>query len=252
MSRIDAAVFLAAGRGLRLGPRGHLIPKGFLELDGVTLTERAIGRLRAAGIDDIVIVTGHLRGHYEALVDRLGGGLRTVFNPDFATLGSGHSLAVGLAATEGDVLVLESDLVWETRALAAVIEPPGDSVLLVSGPTDSGDEVWVWADPRADRPRLATMSKRRDHRREAPWGELVGLTRVGADLRAALAHEIGRATAETPLVDYETCLVGACRTAPVELARMEDLIWSEIDDEAMYARVRAEVWPRIRAAGDDG
>lgn len=246
MSRIDAALFLAAGRGVRLGPRGHLIPKGFLELDGITLVERAVGQLRAAGIEEIVVVTGHLAGHYEALAERLGGGVRTVFNPDYARLGSGHSLAVGLAATPGEVLVLESDLVWEGRALEAVRDAEGDSVLLVSGETASGDEVWVWADPEAPAPRLGGMSKQRRHRPEAAWGELVGLTRIGPALRPVLAAEIARATAEKPLVDYETCLVGACRTAPVELVRIEDLAWSEIDDEGMYARVVAEVWPRIR------
>lgn len=247
MDKPEAAIFLAAGRGLRLGARGREIPKGFLEIGGEALVERAIGHLRAAGIAEIVLVTGHLAEQYDALAARLGGGVRTVFNPHFATRGSGWSLAAGLAATRGDAVLLESDLIWERAALAAILAAPAPSTLLASGPTAGGDEVWVWADGDARRPVLGAMSKRRDLRPEAPFGELVGLTRIGAALRDALVPTIEGAVAADPMADYESCLVAAGARAPVDLLRLDDLAWAEIDDETMLARAVAEVVPRIRA-----
>lgn len=246
MTRPRCALFLAAGRGLRLGPRGREIPKGFLEIGGRTLVERAVERLVAAQIEEIVFVTGHLHDRYDALARRYDGRVRTVFNPDFATRGSAHSLAVGLAAVgEGDVLVSESDLVWETRALSTVLDHAGPSCLLVSGRTDAGDEVWVWAAPGDAPPRLDDMAKRRDLRPDEPHGELVGLTRVGALLRARLVGAIAEAV--DPMADYESRLVAAAKSVPLPLMRVDDLIWAEIDDETMYARARTAVWPRIVA-----
>jgi len=249
---IDRALFIAAGSGLRLGRRGIELPKGLLQIGDTTLMERAIGLLRGAGLTDITIVTGHLRERYDALAADLGPGIRTVFNADFATHGASRSLAVGLAAVPGPLLMLESDVVWEKRALDAMLACRSDSSLLTSGPTRAGDEVWVWAGGAAGRPTLETMSKNRSFRPDAPFGELVGLLRIGEALRKRLLDVIRRAEAARPDVAYETCLSAAAADLPVDLVHVDDLVWGEIDDEAMYARVREKVWPFIAAAGEAG
>ncbi|TCT04022.1 phosphocholine cytidylyltransferase family protein [Aquabacter spiritensis] len=246
MARVDQAVFLAAGRGVRLGPRGREIPKGFLEVGGTSLIERAVGLLNAAGIRDVTIVTGHLHAHYDALARRLPG-VRTVHNPDFAESGSARSLAVGLAATEGPLLLLEADAIWEKAALTAVLRKTYPSLLLASGPTGGGDEVWIWAQSGTPRPVLDFMSKRCATRRGPPFGELVGITRIGAAFRAALLATEDRFFTSDPKGDYEDWLIAAATRVPLPLRRIDDLVWAEIDDEAMYARARATVWPRLAA-----
>ena len=248
MAQIDQALILAAGRGMRLGPRGREMPKGFLQIGGLALIERAIGKLRQAGFTQITIVTGHLAQHYEDLAGRLGEGIRLIHNPDYATRGSGHSLAVGLSAVQGDFLLLESDLIWELAAVVTLLKHAKSSVMLTSGPTAAGDEVWVWAeDETADRPTLGTLSKRRETRPSTPFGEMVGITRISAELSDELRSRIAIASIADPMIDYESCLVAASRIVPTDLLRLETLAWAEIDDETMYARVRDMVWPRIRA-----
>ena len=64
---IEQALILAAGRGVRMGPRGQSIPKGFIELGGTTLIARSLALLAAAGIEEATIVTGHLGERYEQL-----------------------------------------------------------------------------------------------------------------------------------------------------------------------------------------
>ena len=54
------AVVLAAGAGARLGGR----PKALLELGGVPLILRQLVALSGAGVDEVVVVTGH---HAEAI-----------------------------------------------------------------------------------------------------------------------------------------------------------------------------------------
>ena len=57
---IRTAVILAAGMGIRLKERGKLTPKSCLRLGKKPIIEESILRLLDAGIQRIVIVTGHL------------------------------------------------------------------------------------------------------------------------------------------------------------------------------------------------
>ena len=246
MSGVTTAVFLAAGRGLRLGPRGEETPKGLIDVGGRSLMDQALDKLEDFGLSDIVIVTGHLAHQYEAFVQRRGPSVRTVYNPKFATLGSGHSLLVGLGEVEPPFLLLEADLLWERAALDGVLSSGADSTLLISGPTCSGDEVWVWGETAGDGDGLQAMSKNKALREVPPRGELVGLTRLGARACALLHDIIPRLEAHDPMVDYESCLVATSLRAPIRLRKIEDLAWGEIDDEIMLAHARDVLFAEIQ------
>lgn len=240
-----AAVVLAAGMGTRLGELGTRIPKGFLELGTLPIVEESILKLLAAGVPRIVVVTGHLPEPYRGLAARYRGAVELVHNPHFAETGSLHSLACAWATLDEDFLLLESDLVYERRALAACLDQ-GPDVLLVSGPTRSGDEVWV----RAPEGRLEDMSKDRSRLAGEPVGELVGITRISRRLGRALARVADQLRDGRGLTraHYETeGLVRACRQVPVMVNLVPDLVWAEIDDAAHLARARERVYPAIVA-----
>ena len=59
MTRVAQAVLLAAGRGSRLGELTASFPKALLEVGGRPILFRILDGLVAAGIRDIVVVTGH-------------------------------------------------------------------------------------------------------------------------------------------------------------------------------------------------
>jgi len=90
---IRTAVILAAGMGTRLEQIGSMIPKGFLQFSERPIIEESILKLRAFGIDRIVIVTGHLHFFYEGLRARYPDLITTVHNPALRTVGQ-HVLAV--------------------------------------------------------------------------------------------------------------------------------------------------------------
>ncbi len=75
------AVILAAGMGTRLRDAHSGMPKGFVELDGTPIIEMSLLRLEAAGITDVVIVTGYAAEHYAALAERYRGVVRPPPNP---------------------------------------------------------------------------------------------------------------------------------------------------------------------------
>lgn len=67
------AMILAAGRGERLRPITDEIPKALVEVSGKALLEYHLERVRAAGIETVVI---NLGWHGERIVERIGSGER--------------------------------------------------------------------------------------------------------------------------------------------------------------------------------
>lgn len=239
---VTTAVILAAGRGLRLAGEVADRPKGFITFGERPIVEESIEELRRAGMREVIVVTGHLADHYEALVARCGGLVRTVRNERYAESGSMYSLWCARTLTQGPFLLLESDLVYEPRALTTLLEGPAEDAVLLSGPTGAGDEVWV----QVKDGRLADMSKRRADLSAPPAGELVGIARVSAPLFALMCGIAERAFRNTLFYDYETgCLVAAARERPIACPLVPDLVWGEIDDPAHLARVRERIYPQV-------
>jgi len=242
---IETAVILAAGCGIRLGPLGRLIPKGFLQLQlqldaqrGPIVVE-SIERLQARGIRRVIIVTGHLRSFYDDLRARMDGLVMTVHNPRFAHSGSWYSLACARDLLRGeDFLLLESDLVYEGRALDAALGSPHADVVVVSGPTGSGDEVYVAAQGE----RITAISK--DLALQATSvGELVGISKFSGRLFGRLLERFDGDLG----IEYETgALASIAPHEPISYTLLEDLVWAEIDTPADFARVRTLVYPRLK------
>ena len=242
------AVFLAAGRGVRMGARGKVMPKGLMSIGQHTFLEEAVATLRAHEIDAIRVVTGHLAKQYTSLIAGKLGDLAECHNANFADKGSLHSLLVGLDGVQGPCLIVESDLVFEPRAIAAAIAEPMHSALLTSGPTGAGDEVYVWADARAPGQCLRDLSKIATRWDDPAHGELVGVTHLTADAVIHLKKIGPRMVDADAMADYESGLVALGREHPITCPKIDDLAWAEVDDEAMLARAAAEVYPRIQAA----
>ncbi len=92
-------VLLAAGQGSRMGG----VPKCLLRLDGVTLLERHLSAMAEAGIDRIVVVTGHYHDRTEPLAATFP--VTLVRNPD-PDAGQPSSVRLGVQALGGDVDLL--------------------------------------------------------------------------------------------------------------------------------------------------
>ena len=240
------AVILAAGRGIRMGTRGRSSPKGLLGFGERSFVEQSVRSLLAAGVGRVRLVTGHLAEAYRENAALNALGVDLCHNPDYAGSGSLQSLLVGIEGLDGPCLVLESDLIYEPRALRIASEDR--SLVLVSGPTGAGDEVYVWTGGGDGGHGLRGISKNRRAFAEAPFGELVGITMLAAPAVLALQRSGWEWRGPDGQADYESGLVRLGQEVPVACDRIEDLAWAEIDDEAMFRRAAELVHPRIRAA----
>ena len=112
------AIILAAGCGSRLRPLlADALPKGAFELDGIPIVEQSVQRLIAAGIEHIYIGTGHGQYWYQELAKRYPQ-ITCIHNSIYADSGSMHTLSLVAKKCTQDILIVESDLIFEQRALA--------------------------------------------------------------------------------------------------------------------------------------
>jgi CTP:molybdopterin cytidylyltransferase MocA len=88
------AVLLAAGEGRRMGG----LPKPLIRLQGVPLISRQLVALSGAGVDEVVVVTGHAR---EAIEDEVRSYVVTLAHNDAYADGQQGSVRAGLAALSG-------------------------------------------------------------------------------------------------------------------------------------------------------
>jgi len=234
------AIILAAGQGMRLRPTIDDRPKGLIDVAGEPLVGRSMRLLRAHGIERVTIVAGYRADQFRDFASRRAD-VDVVVNEDYAATGSMASCAVAIdAGVDGDILLLESDIVYEARALAAILAAPTRDATLVSGPTGAGDEVWV----HAVEGRLRAMSKRAEDLASSV-GEFVGITRLSAEAAAMMREAFAEFVARHGhgRMDYEMgALIAVAGRTPIAVVVVPDLRWGEIDDERQYARVAAMRW----------
>ena len=244
---VSTAVILAAGRGVRLGHDFRDRPKGFIECQGTTLVGRSLALLKSCGIRHVVIVTGHCADFYDELARQSGGFITTQFNERYANNGSLVSLGVALSTVEAPCLVLDSDIVYERRGLAALLSCPMENAALVSGTTDSGDEYYTWADAVPDQPLplVRRLSKSLSDEPDAPLGEHVGIIKMGGTLAQKIRAAAPQRVKAQPMAFYEDCLIDQLPGCPMGAVHVPDLVWCEVDDQRMLERARARVFPRL-------
>ncbi|MBA4342775.1 MAG: nucleotidyltransferase family protein [Methylibium sp.] len=134
---VIGAVLLAAGAGSRLGHR----PKSLLELGGVPLIRRTLIALSGAGVDEVVVVTGHHADLIEPVVQEFPVTLVRNLAPDE---GQVSSQRLGLGALVGKldavIVALADQPLLNAQDISALIgawkkRPSGIEVLhpLVNG-----------------------------------------------------------------------------------------------------------------------
>jgi choline kinase len=120
------AVIVAAGRGSRL--RAGCKPLAIVA--GVTLLERALATVRAAGIRRYVVVVGSLDGPVASFRRRRRPDVELVCAPDHAR-GNGATVVARLARAGGRCLVMMVDHLREPSTLERVLAADGELVFAV-------------------------------------------------------------------------------------------------------------------------
>lgn len=113
-----SAIILAAGESKRMGQAKMLLP-----WKKSTVLQTVIATVQAAGVDDILVVTGGARQQVEALVEAPA---RTIFNADYVQGEMLSSIQTGLAAQKSEaraaLIVLGDQPQIEESSVRRIIE----------------------------------------------------------------------------------------------------------------------------------
>lgn len=183
------AIILAAGTASRLRPLTLHTPKCLLKVGERTLLQRSMDALISNGIREFVIVTGYLHTQIEDFVSKTyGDSINVCFihNKDYETTNNIYSLWLARPKAEGEeVLLLDSDLLYDAKIVEQVLADKHDNVLTLIR-HELGEEemkVVMGADGA-----ITEISKTCDPALAA--GESLGIERMGKAYTTALYKEL--------------------------------------------------------------
>lgn len=109
------AVILTAGRGTRLKPLTDFVPKPLLPIDGKPVLQCVIESMKDAGIDDLLIGTGHGSEMLKRFVDTLHLDRVRYFSCDDETGGMLSGLGAASSLLNQDFLLTASDTIFPAK-----------------------------------------------------------------------------------------------------------------------------------------
>ncbi|MGV7215409.1 phosphocholine cytidylyltransferase family protein [Bradyrhizobium sp. UFLA05-112] len=247
------AIILAAGLGSRLRPLTETRPKPLIEVHGRPILHNALGNLAALGVSETTIVVGYRKDDITASCGDAYGNMKITYveSSEFERTGSAYSLWLARdTLMNGDVFLLEGDVIFECSALSRLLEHEGDVAAV-----DIFDEMMTGS---------AVLLSEDDYVRE------FRLNQSNADLSTDLLYKtinlfrFGRNTLKEHLVSrldalfasgggtafVEQVLAGliADDKLRIKAALCDDLKWFEIDSTAdlrMAERIFRSERPRL-------
>jgi choline kinase len=239
------AIILAAGKGKRLDAIRGDDPKCLLDIGGVSLIERQIQALKAAGIDDITVVVGFGKEHVQT---RCGDQVRYVENEIHEQTNSLYSLWLARDRLQDGFIVLNADVLFHTQLLADLISAPHENALLISDQrlTPMGDEEMK---VKLRDGVVIDISKQMDPA-EAD-GENVGIVKFGPAGAALLIEQMDALVAAGNLKEWAPRAFRAfALTQPLHAISTRGLPWIEIDFPEDYTCAVEKILPEIITSGD--
>jgi len=191
-------VILAAGMAKRLRPLTDTQPKCLLKVGERTLLERTVDAQLAAGINELVVVTGYrggmirdfLTNHYPTLT------IHFIHNADYEHNNNIFSLWMTRPYTDGkDFLLMDSDILLDPKLVKTIVEQAG-TALALNRHECGEEEIKIIVDSEDRVVELSKTCSIAD-----AIGESVGVERIASDYSTALFRELEQMIEREGLID---------------------------------------------------
>jgi choline kinase len=238
-------IVLVAGAGRRLLPLTEDLPKTLLSVaDDVSILDIALHNLASAGVENVVLVTGasshQVDSRLEALQDRHGVKLRTVFNDKALVWNNAYSLWLAREFFAEGVLLCNGDTVHPESVERTILAAPAAEITLAMDDVKplAEEEMKIILD---DDGHMQRINKAIDPADAA--GEYIGVTRIAgtaADGLAAALEQTWRRDNGLYYEDgYQTYVDNG---GTVTVAPIGEVPWVEVDNHDDLARAREIAW----------
>lgn len=246
------AIILAAGLGLRLQQQpGKQFPKCLLRFDGLTLLERHLRLLDAAGVTEVVLALGFEPDQVKEELARSGRDLEIVINTryDLGSVLTVHTVADAMTRG-GDVLLMDADVLYDERIMTELVA--GDTVnrLLIDRDFEAGDEPVKLC--LKDGVPVELRKQLMADLQYDTIGESVGFFRFKQDCARRLAEIVkGYVDAGRANMPHEEAVRDLLleRSHVFDTADVTGAPWIEIDFPGDVSRAAEEVLPQLLPVG---
>lgn len=232
------ALIIAAGYGSRL--RDIADSKPLAPIAGVPLLELGVRQARAAGVERVVVVTGHhaieIEKFLPSLSNRIGIPVVSERLQHWSTP-NGYSVIAGAAKIEGDYLLMMADHIFsggildklakqgmKSRGVTLAIDRRTDNPLV-----DPDDATWVKTDPDG---RIEVIGKNIPEYDAVDCGAFLATPELARAIQTAINQ--GKSGS---LSDGMQLLADAGRAATMDIG---DAWWMDVDDPRAHAMAEAE------------
>ncbi len=237
------AIILAAGVGKRLAPLTDQNPKCLIEIGGKTLLERYLESLEEFSIKNVTFVLGHLQ---ETILSKLKKAetrfnIHYIFNKNY-TRGSITSLWEARERLNGDVIIMDADVLFHPTLLKRLLDSPQKSCFLLEEDfVDSGEEMKLFVQEG----RVVRISKK-NLLKTPVVGEGVGFLKLAGEHCPQLKKILEDFIQEGRLnVEYEEALDRLLSYCEVGYEGVNGLPWIEIDFMEDVQRAERDILPKL-------
>jgi choline kinase len=232
------ALIIAAGYGSRL--REISDSKPLTPVAGVPLLELGVRQAIAAGVERVVVVTGHQAIEIEKFLPTLSARVGVPVISERVlhwSTPNGYSVAAGAARIEGDYLLMMADHIFDSSILTRLAREGTKSrgvTLAIDRRTDNplvdpDDATWVKLDADA---RIEAIGKAIAEYDAVDCGAFLATPELAAAIKAAIAE--GKSGS---LSDGMQRLADAGRAATMDVG---DAWWLDVDDPRAHALAEAD------------
>lgn len=230
--KIKLGVILGAG----ISKDFHM-PNGFIEFDGEALIEKSIKKLLEIGIKKIYIVVGFKKEYYEKLKKKYKE-VELFGNEEYEKKSSYFSLKKLENIIDEDFILLDSDILYEKKALEKIIDLSEENIILMSSETGSKDECFVEIDEKNN---ILKMSKDRNELKKID-GEMLGISKISLEFFRKMMN----LNVANPFYSYEYAIGDIGRGENLIGLKLNELIWGEIDNKEQYNKILKEIYPKLK------
>ncbi len=181
------ALILAAGMASRLRPLTDSRPKCLLTVGTRCLLQRTVDSIKAAGIEELVIVTGYRGEMIRSFVEENYPDLKVTFinNEDYQTTNNIYSLWLARQEVAGrDFLLLDSDILFDGAIIRRLLDTKG-TCLAVNSHKLGEEEIKVITDQENQVVEISKVCSI-----DKAIGESVGIEKMLAPYSEALFNEL--------------------------------------------------------------
>ena len=235
------ALILAAGTGSRLGLG---LPKCLVEVGGRSLLDHQLDAIEQAGADRVTMVVGY---EHQQVEDAAGGRAEVVLNERYADTNSLYSFWLASRAVEGDLLVLNSDVLFAPELLGDLLDVEGSAIAFDSSSGDQAEHMKV----REQHGRLLRLSK--DVPAMYSHGESLGVAHLSPLAARAAFAAAGSLVRRGQEKDWAAAAFNeVARRHRISCLDVAGQPWVEIDFPEDLDHARNHTWPAITAFSHEG